>query len=42
MSIVFDIPVPIRSRSLGEGWSWSRIFGATLLGIPLFQRGSMV
>lgn len=29
-------------KVIEEVWSWLRIFGATLLGIPLFLRGLMV
>jgi hypothetical protein len=42
MSISLQYPGTGQVRVFDEGWSWSCFFGATLLGIPLFQRGLMV
>ena len=42
MSISLHYPGTGQVKVLDEGWSWSLFFGASLLGIPLFQRGLMV
>ncbi|MFZ2008207.1 MAG: hypothetical protein WB697_08030 [Stellaceae bacterium] len=42
MSISLQYPGTGQVRVFDEGWSWSCFFGATVLGIPLFQRGLVV
>jgi len=42
MSISLQYPGSGQVKVFDEGWSWSCFFGATVLGIPLFQRGLMV
>jgi hypothetical protein len=42
MSISLQYPGTGQVKVLQEGWSWSCFFGATALGIPLFQRGLVV
>jgi hypothetical protein len=42
MSISLRYPGTGQVKVFDEGWSWSCFFGATMLGIPLFQRGLMV
>lgn len=42
MSISLQYPGTGQVKSFDEGWSWSCFFGATVLGVPLFQRGLMV
>jgi len=42
MSISLQYPGTGQVKIFDEGWSWSCFFGATALGIPLFQRGLMV
>lgn len=42
MSISLQYPGTGRVKVFDEGWSWSCFFGATMLGIPLFQRDLVV
>ncbi len=42
MSIALQYPGSGQVKVFDEGWSWPCFLGATVLGIPLFQRGLMV